>query len=100
MNNQQTSKRLRRDNLPNPLYYYAAQFPGMKLKHATHWISVLCCFHDDTSPSLRLNLHSGGFICFACGIKGGDVIAFHRQRYGLSFVATLDFFQAWGEWDE
>lgn len=35
----------------------------------------LCPFHDDTTPSLRI-FETGGFLCFACGAKGGDVIDF------------------------
>lgn len=87
-----------RENLPNPRGYYAAQFPSMKCHYQSPlWISVLCCFHDEVSPSLRINLNSGGFICFGCGVKGGDIVAFHQRRYGLSFVQTIDFFHAWGD---
>lgn len=86
-----------REKLPNPRCYYAAQFPSMKLNHKLLWNSMLCCFHEEVSPSLCINLNSGGFICFGCGVKGGDIVEFHRRRYGLSFVQTVDFFNAWGE---
>ena len=79
--------------LPNPIFYYQAVFPG--LKATFDWTNVCCCFHDDKRPSLYLHLPSGGFYCFSCGKKGGDVIAFHRQRYGVSFVETVNFFGAW-----
>jgi DNA primase len=36
-------------------------------------------FHDDTNPSLSINLNIGCFNCFACGTKGGDLIAFHMK---------------------
>lgn len=86
-----------REKLPSPPLYYAAQFPMMKVNYPCLWISVLCCFHEETVPSLRLHLHSGGFICFGCGVKGGDIVEFHRRRYGLSFVQAVNFFNAWGE---
>lgn len=87
-----------RDNLPSPRAYYATQFPLMTFNSPSpRWISVLCCFHNEVSSSLRIHLGSGGFICFGCGVKGGDILAFHRRRYGLSFIQTVDFFQAWGE---
>jgi hypothetical protein len=86
-----------RGKLPHPRWYYARQFPLMTCHHRSSWIGVLCCFHDESSPSLRINLDSGGFICFGCGIKGGDVVAFHQRRYGLNFRQTVDFFQAWGD---
>ena len=87
-----------RENLPNPRGYYATQFPSMKFHHSSpRWNSVLCCFHDEVSPSLRINLDSGGFICFGCGVKGGDIVAFHQRCYGLSFVQAVNFFDAWGD---
>jgi hypothetical protein len=49
-----------------------------------------CPFHQSKSKaSFRVNLDSGGFNCFGCGAKGGDVIAFVRLRAGLSFPAAL-----------
>jgi DNA primase len=56
---------------------------------------VHCCFHPDTHPSLRINIISGGFICFGCGAKGGDIVAFHSQRFGLPFVEVITHFGAW-----
>jgi hypothetical protein len=96
-NNKFLHKVFLRAYLPNPQRYYAVQFPDMKLHPKSLWISVLCCFHKENSPSLRINLHSGGFICFGCGVKGGDLVAFHQRRYGLTFIQTVDFFNAWGE---
>jgi len=72
-----------RDRLPSPHYYYTKQFPG--LQASGEWVNVRCSFHADSNPSLSLNLVSGGFFCHACGAKGGDVIAFHRQRFDLGF---------------
>jgi DNA primase len=52
-----------------------------------------CPFHESKSKaSFAVNLDSGGFFCFSCGAHGGDVIAFFRQRYGLSFPAVLKHF--------
>jgi hypothetical protein len=42
-----------------------------------------------------VNLATGGFRCFACGAKGGDVIAFLRLRYGLDFVSACRQLGAW-----
>ena len=47
-----------------------------------------CCFHEDTQPSLRINLDFGGFHCFGCGEKGGDIVAFHQQRHHLTFCRS------------
>jgi DNA primase len=31
----------------------------------------------------------GGFFCFSCGEKGGDVVAFVQRRYNLTFPEAL-----------
>lgn len=76
--------------LPSPPDYYARQFPGLRVSSGQHaWVTVRCCFHADTQPSLSLHLVSGGFHCFSCGAKGGDVLAFHQKRHGLTFKAAV-----------
>jgi len=50
----------------------------------------LCPFHNDGKPgSFHVNVKSGGYKCFSCGAKGGDVIAFTMDVYGLSFPEAL-----------
>ena len=38
---------------------------------------------------------NGHFKCFGCGIKGGDVLAFHMLRYKLTFQDAVTYFGAW-----
>ena len=73
----------RRDLLPSPNQYYLQQ--GLVLIGGGAWRSSLCPFHKDKVPSLRIQLESGAFRCMACGVHGGDVLAFHKLRYELSF---------------
>lgn len=82
-----------RSQLPIPISYYSQQFKNLKIK--SKWVSVKCCFHDDTTPSLSINLIDGHFRCFGCGAKGYDVLAFHRLRYGLSFFDAVTQLGAW-----
>lgn len=84
----------RRDLLPRPDQYYKSQ--GLKLTGGGEWKNALCPFHHDTKPSLRLRLDTGGFRCMACGVHGGDVLAFHRQLYGVGFVEAAKQLGAWG----
>ena len=84
--------------LPPPLSYYQSEFPGMITKK-TGWVNMRCCFHEDTEPSLSINLDFGGFRCFGCGEKGGDIVAFHQRRYHCPFVETVNCFGAW-EYDD
>ena len=83
----------KRSRLPNPGEYYHEQ--GLKLTGGGEWKSALCPFHEDTRPSLRVRLDSGGFRCMVCGAHGGDVLAFHIQRYGQRFVEAAKALGAW-----
>ncbi len=85
----------RRDRLPRPADYYRAQ--GLKLTGGGEWRSALCQFHDDTRPSLRVHMERGAFKCMTCGAKGGDLLAFHMRRHGLSFIDAAKALGAWGE---
>ncbi|MGL4666456.1 MAG: CHC2 zinc finger domain-containing protein [Saezia sp.] len=79
--------------LPEPVDFYESQ--GMVLTGKGLWQKTLCPFHDDKSPSLSVNTHSGGFYCFSCGAKGGDVLSFLMQRDGLDFIAAAKALGAW-----
>ena len=48
----------------------------------------LCPFHDDSKPSLNVNLSKQIFKCFACG-AGGDVIKFIMLREQLTFPEAV-----------
>ena len=86
-------RRFDRDRLPSPAHYYHREL-STRLD-ATGWVSARCPFHEDKTPSLSLNLDSGGFVCHACGEKGGDVLAFHMARYGLDFMRAAEELGAW-----
>ena len=82
-----------RAKLPCPAKYYIQQC--LKLSGGGEWKSTICPFHDDRKPSLRVRLDSGGFRCMVCGAHGGDVLAFHQQKYGLSFKQAAQQLGAW-----
>ena len=79
--------------LPDPLVYYRREFPNLKIR--PQWAQASCCFHDDKTPSLSVNLVEGHFRCFSCGAKGGDIIAFHQLKYGKSFIEAVTDLGAW-----
>ena len=83
----------------SPVEFYRTELPVMSLPRGGGWRDGgLCPFHDDKhSGSFRVNLESGAFVCFSCGSKGGDIIAFIQQRDGLSFLEALNkLFNEWG----
>lgn len=91
-----TSKRtfaFNRRNLPSPSEYFTQQ--GLRLTGGGEWKNSICPFHNDTKPSLRVRLDTGGFRCMVCGAHGGDVLAFHMQRHSLSFKQAALQLGAW-----
>ena len=72
-----------RDRLPDPVSYFEAE--GIKLVGPGRWKTGPCHFHDG-SDSLRVNVQTGAFRCMACGVKGGDVLAYTMQRHAMEFV--------------
>jgi len=88
-------RKFERSLFPTPASYYSKQFQKLKIK--SEWVKVNCCFHNDSVPSLSINMVNGHFHCFGCGTKGGDVLSFHRLRYGLSFIEAVNHFGAWRE---
>ncbi|MDE2267801.1 MAG: hypothetical protein KGL33_02120 [Betaproteobacteria bacterium] len=81
--------------LPDPASYYTRELGALKGPGA--WKTALCPFHEDTSPSLSVKTASGGYCCHACGAKGGDVLAFHMARHGLSFKDACKALGCWVE---
>lgn len=51
----------KRARLPNPADYFREQ--SLRLSGGGEWKSAVCPFHDDTRPSLRVRLDTGGFRC-------------------------------------
>ncbi len=82
-----------RNLLPKPGDYYAVE--GLKLKGRGPWRNAICPFHSDTHPSLRIRIETGAFACMACGAHGGDVLAYHQQRHGLTFKQAAQQLGAW-----
>ena len=73
---------------------------GIHLKNYSSkpWsLAGLCPFHaDKQSGSFYINLNTGAYKCFACGIGGGDVIDFLCKRHQLSFKdAISELSHAW-----
>lgn len=43
-------------------------------------VRVLCPFHDDEHPSMRLNVHKGLWYCDPCGEGGNGLGLYMRVR--------------------
>ncbi|MEK8088767.1 DUF7146 domain-containing protein [Thermithiobacillus plumbiphilus] len=77
----------------DPRIYYTGELmdaPVLRWRGADWNDGGLCPFHADRrAGSFRVHLGSGAYHCFACGAKGGDLIAFHMQRYGMRFADAM-----------
>ena len=52
--------------------------------------AAVCCFHDDTSPSMFVSPQKQIFKCFVCG-AGGSVFDFVMKYHKMSFPEALRF---------
>lgn len=85
----------------DPADYYRATLPTLPHKRpgGDIWMDGgLCPFHDDRRPgSFRVNVQTGGYCCFACGAKGGDVIAFEAAITPCApLAAAKEIAREWG----
>lgn len=77
-------------NALNPLDFYRHELPNAPLKKHGWNEGGLCPFHaDNHAGSFRVNVITGAYKCFSCGMAGGDLIAFTMTVYGLRFVDAL-----------
>jgi DNA primase len=86
-------QKLKADYIKNsltPFDFYSHELPTAPLKRHDWNDGGLCCFHSDNKPgSFRVNLTTGAYKCFSCGIAGSDIIAFTMALYGIQFVEAL-----------
>ena len=81
-----------REKLPNPVSYFEGE--GLMLRGHSKWKTTECRFHGG-GDSLRINTQSGGWVCMSCGVKGGDVLSYHMQAYGMEFDEAAKALGAW-----
>src|SRR5215813_7755908 len=84
-----------RELLPPATVVYSTHLRKLGRPNRQGWALALCPFHDDHRPSLSVNMQCGGFFCFSCLAKGGDVIDFLMLRYGWDFVRAVTHLGAW-----
>jgi hypothetical protein len=66
-----------------PILTYMTYFePNLKITGVGEWRECLCPWHADHTPSMRINIVTNSWRCFACE-KFGDVINWHALRLGV-----------------
>jgi hypothetical protein len=81
--------------LPPPGTFYGNEL-GRLSRPSRGWAKANCPFHESKSKqSFSVNLDTGGFNCFGCGARGGDVLDFVRLRDKLDFKTAAKQLGAW-----
>ncbi len=88
--------RFDRSLLPPPQTFYFREIGPLGRADRKGWCKCACPFHESKSKkSFNVNLDHGGWVCFGCGAKGGDVVSFLQKRDGLSFQRAAELLGAW-----
>src|SRR6266849_3801055 len=87
-------KNFHRELLPPASSFYMRELKKLS-RPLRGWAQALCPFHNDHNPSFSVKLDTGGFFCFACQAKGGDLVDFLMLRDGLNFKAAAQQLGAW-----
>jgi hypothetical protein len=81
--------------LPPARPFYAREL-GKLSRPSRGWVRGRCPFHESKSGlSFSVNLDSGGFYCFGCAVKGGDIIAYVQLRDRCSFKTACKTLGVW-----
>jgi DNA primase len=74
-----------------PVDFYQQQLPSTTFKRNRWNVAGCCPFHDDRNPgSFHVNIQTGAFKCFSCGVAGGDIIAYTMAFHGLGFSEAIN----------
>jgi hypothetical protein len=91
------NQHLDRSRTPSALRFYEQEI-GKLSRPSRGWAMGRCPFHKSKSGrSFSVNTDSGGFKCFGCAVRGGDVISFARLRYNLGFKEACQRLGCWNE---
>lgn len=80
--------------LPDVGDYYASQ--GLTIgKHGSRGWRKANCLFCQSRDNFNINLQSGGFHCWGCDAKGGDLVAFQMALHGQDFKQAAQSLGAW-----
>jgi|ERR1017187_4698333 DNA primase len=84
-----------RSALPPPQGFYQSEL-GKLTRPSRGWARTTCPFHQGSNKTaFAVNLETGGFFCFNCGVKGGDVLDFVKLRDRVDFKRAAQQLGAW-----
>jgi DNA primase len=89
------SGQFQRELLPPARSFYENELRKLT-RPSRGWARGNCPFHESKSrSSFSVNLDSGGFYCFGCEVKGGDILDFVKLRDKVDFKRAAQILGAW-----
>lgn len=83
-----------RSRLPEPAAYFESIGLNLTGPKSSPWRTTSCNFHGG-SDSLRVKVQNGAWVCMNCGVKGGDILAYHMQANDLEFIQAAKELGCW-----
>ena len=62
---------------------------GFQLKQTGGMLWCCCPFHQEKTPSFKVDSTRGTYHCFGCG-ESGDIFSFVQKQEGLSFIEAVN----------
>jgi hypothetical protein len=83
---------------PDPNTYFSDHLPGFgkKKKSNTGWVVTSCSTCDNNKQNLILNVVTGAYRCFGCGINGPTVVHFHQHLNNQTLEQAAKELGCWG----
>jgi len=84
-----------RSALPPARSFYEKEL-GRLSRASNGWARTACPFHQGSNKTaFSVNVDSGGFYCFNCGVKGGDLVDYIQLRQKVDFKRAAQLLGAW-----
>ena len=83
-----------KNNLPSAADYYSDQGLTVAKSGSKDWRRSNCPFCQ-SRDNFNINLKSGGFHCWGCDARGGDLIAFQMMLHGQDFTQACKALGIW-----
>ncbi|MDA8103910.1 MAG: AAA family ATPase [Nitrospiraceae bacterium] len=68
--------------------FYSSALPSLKV-NGSETGQALCPWHEDTNPSLSIDLKTGVFKCFGCS-KKGSIFDFYMERHSVDYKTAFN----------
>ncbi len=75
-----------------PIESIVGETVELKQKGGSLW--ACCPFHEERTPSFKVDVQQGTWYCFGACRKGGDVIRFVQERGNMAFMDALEMLSA------